>query len=320
MPATFRATRKYWLTEIIGPILVFFVIALALVALDARAGRSLVIVCGIGSLIYLGNAILTARTRLDVDDEGLRGRLHNRPFDLRWSDVRALRVVYDAPKKPCLQVGTVAGGAQFVLDELDAAAVQDALDQYAPPTALAADAFESLPWVEEQRAASAARLAGVSGPVRVRVSASLAVFGWIGVTFFSFIGFLAWRSDGGGGGLLFLLFALPASYLLYAGYAAIEIGPETVRLTMPIWPTYEMRWNEVQLAEVDHGNNQFVLQGAGKQMTLPGPAYWRGADKAAGLAAFVGHLEQRGIHLKRTGRAYFKFPKGARVRRAVGKP
>lgn len=319
MPATFRATRRYWLNEIIGPLLIFFVITLVLFALDARTGRSLVILCGIGSLIYLGNAVFTARTRLDVDAQGLRGRLHNRPFDLRWSDVRALRVVYDGPKKSYLEVGTVAGGAQFVLDELDAAAVRRALDLYAPPPAFAADAFESLTWVEEPRTADAARLAGVSGPVRVRVSVSLSVFGWIGVTFFSFIGFLVWRSDGGGGGLLFLLFALPASYLLYAGYAAIEIGPETVRLTMPIWPTYEMRWNEVQLAEVDHGNNQFVLQGVGKQMTLPGPACWRGADKAAGIAAFVGHLEQRGIHLKRTGRAYFKFPKGARVRRTAGK-
>jgi hypothetical protein len=319
MPATFRATRKYWLNEIIGPILLVLVCALVVLALDERRGLPLAIIAGIGSLTFLWTAILTWRTQLLVDDQGLRGRLHNRLLDLRWSDMHALRVVFDGQKKSWLQIGTVSGGAQFLLDELDVTGVQRALERYAPPMILAADAFDRLPWAQEQRAADAALLAGVTGPVRVRVSAWVPIVGWLGIVFFSSIGYLAWRDGSGIAGLLLVLFGLLEGYLLYVGYAVTEIGSETIRLTMPIWPTYEMWWDEVQLAEVDHGNNQFVLQGAGKQMTLPGPAYWRGADKEVGLAAFIGHLEKRNIPLKRTGVAYFKFSKGTRVRRTGGK-
>ena len=61
-----------------------------------------------------------------------------------------------------------------------------------------------------------------------------------------------------------------------------------------------------------------MLYGAGKRMTLPGPAYWRLADKEAGLATFFGHLEQRGIPFEKTAKAYFALPKGTRVRRGEG--
>ena len=287
-------------------------------ALDAARDLVLAVMGGIAMLLFVRSATLTARTRLEIDALGLRGRLHNQAFDIPWAEVRGLRLVQIDRRKPVLQIGSDSGGAQLLLDELDSAAAWRALQRFAPGTALADDAFDRLAWVEEQRAERAAVLAGAFGPVRVRVSAWLATIGWIGVVFFAFVGYMSWRDGAEAVGGFLFLFAILEIYLIYAGGAVTGIGPEMLRLTMPLWPTYAMRWDEVQRAAMDQGGNQIVLYGAGKRMTLPGPAYWRQADKEAGLAAFFGHLEQRRIPFEKTAKAYFALPKGARVRRGAG--
>lgn len=317
MPTALRPTLKYWLSEIIGPLVLVLTPAAIVLALDAARGLVLAVMGGIAMLLFVRSAILTARTRLEIDALGLRGRLHNQVFDIPWAEVRALRFVQTDQRKPLLQVGGDSGGAQFLLDELDAPAAWDALQRFAPRAALADGAFGRLAWVEEQHAANAAVLAGAFGPVRVRVSAWLATIGWIGVVFFAFVGYMSWRDGAEAVGGLLFVFAMLEIYLIYAGGAVTEIGPEMIRLTMPLWPTYAMRWDEVQRAAMDRGGNGLVLYGAGKRMTLPGPAYWRQADKEAGLAAFFGHLEQRGIPFENTVKAYFALPKGARVRRGA---
>jgi len=76
-------------------------------ALDAARGLVLAILGGLVSLLSLRNAVLTTRTRLEVDDLGLRGRLHNQQFNIPWSDVHALRLVADIfdSSKPSLVKG-----------------------------------------------------------------------------------------------------------------------------------------------------------------------------------------------------------------------
>jgi len=317
MQTVLRPTLKYWFNEIIGPLVLVLAPVTIVLVLDAARGLVLAVMGGIAMLLFVRSAILTARTRLEIDALGLRGCLHNQVLDIPWAEVRALRLVQTDQRKPLLQVGGDSGGAQFLLDELDAPAAWDALQRFAPGAALADDAFDRLAWVEAQRAANAAVLAGVFGPARVRVSAWLAIIGWVGVAFFAFVGYMAWRDGAEAVGGLLFVFAVLEIYLIYAGGAVTEIGPEAIRLTMPLWPTYAMRWDEVQRVAMDRGGNQIVLYGASKRMTLPGPAYWRQADKEAGLAAFFGHLEQRDIPFENTVKAYFALPKGTRVRRGA---
>ncbi len=314
----FRASTKYWFSEIIGPLVMVLTPVAIVLALDAARGLALAVMGGIAMLLFVRSAILTTRTRLEIDALGLRGRLHNRVFDIPWAEVCALRLVQTDKRKPLLQVGGDSGGVQFLLDELDAAAAWRTLQRFAPGAALADEAFDRLVWMKEQRVANAAVLAGAFGPVRVRVSAWLATIGWIGVVFFAFVGYMSWRDGADAVGGLLFLFAILEIYLIYAGGGVTEIGPEMIHLTMPLWPTYAMRWDEVQRAAMDRGGNQIVLYGASKRMTLPGPAYWRLADKEAGLATFFGHLEQQGIPFEKTAKAYFALPKGTRVRRSAG--
>ena len=131
--------------------------------------------------------------------------------------------------------------------------------------------------------------------------------------------YLAWRGQERGVALVLLACGIVPGYLIWAGRAIIEVEREAIRLTMPVWPTYSIRWDEVQRVEIDHGLNQFALYGHGKRMIVPGPAFWRAADKKAGFDAFFAHVEHRGISFDYKASAGFALPKGVRVpRRRVG--
>ena len=128
--------------------------------------------------------------------------------------------------------------------------------------------------------------------------------------------FLYWNDEPLALRLLFLGFTLLSAFTLYLVYATIEVFPESVRLIMPVWPTFAMRWDEVESAETDQDGNQIVLHGSGKRMTLPGPRYWRRPDQEVGEQAFVGHLERVNATFRTSAAAAYKFPKGTRVSRS----
>lgn len=315
-----RASAKYWLTERIGPLLLLWSFAIVALALDGSRSLRLVVLCVLGSLFLMWPVITTARVRLEVDVYGLRGRIHGQPFDLSWTDVRALRCIEIDRKKPLLQIGGSTGGVEFMLDELNSVAAWQALQRFAPAAALAENAFDSLSWFQEQRTATTAWLADVTSTmVHVRISRWPAAFGWITVIFWVALSLFAGISSSDSTWTFFLAFALPGLCLVYLGSPVTEIGPERVSLTMPLWPTYAMSWAEVQRVALDHSDDQFVLYGPGKRLTLPGPRWWRRADREVGLGAIFGHLEQRGIPFERTARAGFALPRGTRVPRKAGK-
>jgi len=315
MHRLFRPTLKYWFSEVLSGMLIFAALALFFLWIDGKNSLLLAILCGLAALFFLPDALQTARTRLEIDEIGLRGLYRKQPFDYRWSEARALRQAMGAGKKRYLQIGFDAGIVELPLEQFDAARVWQWLETIAPQRVLADDAFQQLNWVKSQRELDAAILAGVSGPVRVRISAWIAGFGWFTAAGLALIGYLAWRNQEMEVVLLLLVSAIVPGYLIWAGRALVEIEPETIRLTMPVWPTYSIRWDEVQRVEADHGLNQFVLYGSGKRMTVPGPSYWRASDKRTAFNAFLAHVEQRGIPFDYRARAYFALPKGVRVPR-----
>lgn len=315
MYRSFRPTRKYWLANVIGPVLLVAALAaMALVLADDRIPQ-IIILSSLGVLLFLVYGFGALRTRLEIDDVGMRGRIGRSPFDYPWSDVKALRLVRGAEKKHHLLIGTETGPAQLPLEYFNVMEVWRWVQQVAPQPTLADDAFEQLSWMKAYRDVQAELLAGVAGTARVRVKGWLTGLGLFALAFFAFLGYMSW-SDDGAVAILFLGFALLGALVLYLARATIEIGPEVVQLNLPIWPTHAMRWEEVQQVEIDHGLNQIALRGAGKRMVLPGQAYWRKADVKAANVAFNTHLEHRGIPLDFTARASFALPKGVRVSRS----
>ncbi len=314
----FHPTLKYWFNEVVGGPLLLLAAAIALLVLDPEGGLVLALFAILLVMSFVPRAINTTRSYLEVDEQGMRGQVHDSPpFDIPWAEVRAVRLTETTQRKSFLQVGDEEGWSDISLYELNAAAVWNALADFAPRTALEEDAFERLPWMKAARAQEAVFLAPDHAVVRVRISRMWSIIGWLGLAFFVIIGVLAWRDDAPLPGGFLLLFGLLEAYLIYAGNAVIHIGPETVGLVMPGWPAYGLRWDEVQRVEADHGDQQFVLHAAGKRMTLPGPSFWRAADREAGGVAFFGHLEQRRIPFTRQTRAYFAISKGARVSRKM---
>jgi hypothetical protein len=283
--------------------------------LNASLSIVYLVMLGIATLGLAINGLTLARSRLEVDSQGLRGRLERVSFDIAWHDVLALGLVAHKKKQQELLLGLADRGVSLSLKSLDTNAVMRALTEIAPGKALESDAFNRLAWVAYQQHEHAALLTGANGPMRIRVTRFVAVFGWLGLAMFLFV-FLYWPEEPLALRLLFLGFTLLSAFTLYLVYATIEVLPESVRLIMPLWPTFAMRWDEVELAETDQDGNQIVLHGPGKRMTLPGPRYWQRADQKLGEQAFVGHLERVNATFRTSAAAAYKLPKGTRVSRS----
>jgi hypothetical protein len=312
----FRPTPKYWLNEVLSPAFVLAGLALFFLLINGDSSRTLAILFGLGVLLFIPSAVQTVHTRLEMDEIGMRGLYRKRPFDYPWSEVLVVRRVMGVGKKWYLQIGVDAGVYEFPLEQFDVEAVWQWLETTAPSRVLADDAFEQLSWAKSQREATAALLAGATGPVFVRIAPWIAGVGWVAAAFLAFMIILALRSGAWDAVLLlFLACVVVAGYLIWAGSSIIEIEREAIRVVMPLWPTYGINWNEVEHIEIDHGLSQFVLYGKGKRMTVPGPAYWRAADRGNAIHAFSAHLEHRGISLDYKARAAFALPKGVRTPR-----
>ena len=134
----------------------------------------------------------------------------------------ALGLVAHKKKKQDLLLGLADRGVSLSLKSLDTNAVMRALVDVAPGKALESDAFNRLTWVAIQQNEHAALLTGAAGPVRIRVTKFVAVFGWLGLAMFLFI-FLYWSDEPLALRLLFLGFTLLSAFTLYIVYATIEV-------------------------------------------------------------------------------------------------
>ncbi len=311
----FRPIVRNWLDRVVGPIGLLWALCAAAWFLNPSLSIVVVIMLVISTLVLAIDGLTLARNRLEVDSQGLRGRLERVSFDIPWHDVLAIGLVAHKKKQQDLLLGLADRGVSLPLKSLDTNAVMRALVEVAPSKALESDAFNRLTWVANQQHKHAALLAGADGPVRIRLSRLMAVICWLGLAMFLFI-FLYWNDETLALRLLFLGFTLLSAFTLYILYATIEVLPESVRLIMPVWPTFAMRWDEVELAETDQDGNQIVLHGPGKRMTLPGRRYWQRADQEVGEQALVGHLERVNATFRTSAAAAYKLPKGTRVSRS----
>ena len=291
----FRPTVRNWLSRVVGPILLLWALFAAAWLLNASLSIVYVIILVIVTLGLAIDGLTLVRSRLEVDSQGLRGRLERVSFDIPWHDVLALRLVAHEKKRQDLLLGLGDRGVLLSLKCLDTDAAMRAVMEVAPGKALESDAFNRLTWVNYQQHEHAALLAGANGPVRIRVTRVLAVFGWLGLAMFLFFS-LWWSDETLALRLLFLGFTLFAVFVLYLAYAIIEVLPESVRLIMPVWPAFALRWDEVERAETDQNDNQIVLHGPGKR-------------------ALFGYMQQVNVPVRTSAAAAYKLPKGTRVPR-----
>ena len=89
----FRPTVRNWLSRVVGPILLLWALFAAAWLLNASLSIVYVIILVIVTLGLAIDGLTLVRSRLEVDSQGLRGRLERVSFDIPWHDVLAFRLV-----------------------------------------------------------------------------------------------------------------------------------------------------------------------------------------------------------------------------------
>lgn len=317
MEFVFRRSRRYWIENIS----VILMLAL-LTGLAWWIGNTyprilyLRVMAAIFTALMIANTLSELRTRIEINPLGMKGRLNSQRFDFQWTEVQAVQMVTNRLNKPELQFGTQNDAFILPLKDFDADTVWQAIEHCVPATILAPDALLGLPWVKAQLAEQDALISGSSGVVSVAIRPLNRVIGWLSLSVITGLAAIAWWQGAFYWAAIFLLpFALMALYLLYTVYARIEITPELVRLVMPLWPTYAMRWDDVTHVKEDQQENVLVLYGKHKRLPLPGQTYWHGKDRARFRLTLFAHLQRMEVPQSYSQRANFALPKNVRVSR-----
>jgi len=173
----------------------------------------------------------------------------------------------------------------------------------------------------------------VSRPVdadRTFVAKSPPVFrivGWFVIWFSAFLG-IGWLvkvdADLGPDLLMYSItlafFCLGVACIVLSG--SIEMDSHSVRYKAP-WAHYSMRWDEVERIEAESddpdpryqalGKMALVFVGENKRLSILGPGYWHGRDRAQMFRLLEAQIEERGIEVRKSRAALWKLPKNTKV-------
>lgn len=149
---------------------------------------------------------------------------------------------------------------------------------------------------------------------------SVRILGSIVIVFMLFCAIMAWRSDRGRASpstqafvfLTFLAFVGMGIYLLLTA-GSLEVTGETISYRSPI-ARYQINLSEVIYIEIDSRGNSIVFCGKNKRLVALGPMYWAGTDKKRILHWVGRETDKRGIEIRTTEWAMYRFSKNTRVR------
>ena len=138
------------------------------------------------------------------------------------------------------------------------------------------------------------------------------IIAWLCITFFTFCSVMSWRAGQGEVAPWFLIF-VGLGFLTLAVTGSVEMNRELISYKS-LWANYMMRWDEIERIEVDAQGQALVFIGGEKRLSVLGPGYWSGKDKAGMLALLASQLKEREIPVQQTQSALFKLSKNTKVR------
>jgi hypothetical protein len=151
----------------------------------------------------------------------------------------------------------------------------------------------------------------VRSPLRVYLT-FLKVLGWIFVLFFLSLSVVMVVSGQLKAAPWFLIGVAVGIYVIVMT-GQIEVSPESIALITPMG-RYQIGWDEVRTIEIDAGAQQMVFCGDNKWLSVSGPAYWSGPDKAIMIDFISARIEQLRIDVRKTLMATFRLSKNTKVR------
>lgn len=311
-PRTFRATTEAWLGKLLLP-LCFFIL-LTITAMSAAGlspvagGTGLILLAVFVTFDYL---VPMARNWLCLDGISIEGSLDGRYFHVYWHEVLATWLYVDRRKR-FLCLGTRDGTLIIPLRFFDYAAIWNMVRSVVSPAALEECAIERLPDFHNWEQARG-QTQNDPDPRRATDTWLMQVIGWSGVAFFTFGSIEAWGA-GSLAQMVFYMIMVAISLVLLLSWGVTEIGPEQIsRFT--VFGRWAMPWSEVRWIEVDLIDTVIVLVGDNRRLVIPGPGIWNGSGKREMMRMLIMQMEQRGLPMRRTPLAFFRFSRNTRAKK-----
>ncbi|MFH2091455.1 MAG: hypothetical protein ABIJ31_03755 [Pseudomonadota bacterium] len=153
-------------------------------------------------------------------------------------------------------------------------------------------------------------------PIGKNLSVSMkpaARLAWLGIVLFSGFFILSLSVGQVLLGLPFVFFIGLSVYLILVS-GSVEVNSSRIHLSIPLGQ-YEVGWDEVNNIETDIQRRALVFIGFNKRVAIAGPVWWAGKDKNALITFLNAEVERRGIEIKQSQKALFKFSKNSKVKR-----
>jgi hypothetical protein len=314
MSHTFRPTRKSWLRSL-GSLLVLAVL-LMLAWVIFPAPMLLLVIIVLFGLLAGPELYRFTRTWLMLDENGLRGQVGRRRYDLHWSGVRLARLEHIQSFGDYLVLVSQSEVYPIPLKGLEAEAIWQAAQTYLPPEAINAEASQKL--AESQTQAWSAQVAALELPITLPTNPWLVLF--LGGSLLLYL----WAIFNGAGSIGRDL----TTQLCLGGMALFSLGMLLATLQRvhiddrglhkrTLLGYYFLGWDEIDLLRIDPTGAMLVFQGIEKRLVLVIP-FLAGGRKADALGYISYQLHQRGIETRSETRLAFTpvfSSRSARVQR-----
>ena len=152
---------------------------------------------------------------------------------------------------------------------------------------------------------------------RTKYALKYRIGGWIGLLIFVPPFFILWTAHPVIAIGIFGFFILLSIYNLIEGNGTLEITPEMI-IAHRLYGRYGIRWDEIETIRYCVNGNlvtseTMVLEGSYRRLNIYGPSEWAGAGGAESRRWFLEEVRRRGLEIKETSSAAYKFSKNARL-------
>ena len=141
--------------------------------------------------------------------------------------------------------------------------------------------------------------------------------GWLGLLLFAPGYFIPWAEGAGVAFTLVTVFVLLSLYAVIEGLNTVEISPETI-IQKKLFGSYGIGWDEIETIQYSLTGDwvtfeTMILQGGCKRLSIPGPRDWAGEQSADARRWFYSEVRERGLDIKESAKAAFKFSRNVRL-------
>ncbi|MCB9422493.1 MAG: hypothetical protein H6667_22010 [Ardenticatenaceae bacterium] len=280
---TFRAKKRYWITDVILPGLAINLFLGAGIYYDVAPVFMAIVLLFVMILGFFQETLPMWRNYIRVDESKLEAKVGKNELKVFWDEVIVAKHVVTPSKERSVQHYIMLGTLQGVIavpnmkyfgrDE-----VWEAVQARVPAEALAEDAYKNLPdyQVEASKYPTPTKVEDLPTPIRVSDPRLFKWLVWVGPIFFVLAVILDWRDGQIMMSPISLMFVL-LSGLLYLIVGYTEVDNEFITRTVP-FRQYRMAWSEVERVEVN-GTATIIFFGKDKQLKISGPVAWAKPNK-----------------------------------------